>query len=162
MSRFCIVIADGHRARFFSLHPAEFPATQPGPNLKEHESLLAEDTNRDLNADRLRKSAGGPGRNDDSSVRDHQKEMERHFAMRIMDHAGELLQIWDSKVAILVADAHTLGLMRVHKLRLREVQIREKVGDVTHLNPLKLHAWLSDAGLIPARHAPITLSPRGY
>ena len=44
MSEYCVVVADGTRARFFTLEAAQFPEMESGPNLIEKKDLINPET----------------------------------------------------------------------------------------------------------------------
>ena len=163
MSKSCIVVADGSRARFFSLDPASPRAHELGPLLIEQESLISEMQHRhhpgDVveEADHSRAASGGAGRNDDTTRTDHDREIQRKFAAEVIGHAAKWVTEWDAKSVIFVADARMLGELRKHMGRLRNVAIREEICEVSWMPATELYAWLSESGVI-SRRLPVHVS----
>jgi hypothetical protein len=92
MGNYCVVVASGAQARFFILEPAEFPELGIGPNLVERGELInpeKEIARRDLYTDsktgRGRAPHGGPSHGYDDHRSQHEDELERRFARKVLE-----------------------------------------------------------------------------
>jgi protein required for attachment to host cells len=162
MRDYCVVIADGSRARFFRLMPAEIPEMESGPNLVEFADLVNPEhpiQNKELWSDnktgRNRGSSGSPHGYDDHRDQ-HQEEYERRFARNVAETAANCAQTGGIKQFILVAQKRMLGYLRaeITPLSREGVEIRDLAKDLSKLNPLDLHQHLSREGLLPERKTP--------
>jgi protein required for attachment to host cells len=160
MPSYCVVVADGARARFFTLKPAALPAFEGGPDLHEREDLVnpeKEQTSRELFSNlktgRNRAAGGGPAHGYDDHRTQHEDEFERRFARRVASRIRDL-----SPVAhiVLVADPRLLGFLRAELAgkHANGTELRELGKDLSTLSPTEIHARLAAAGLLPERVAP--------
>lgn len=151
---YCVVVADGARARFFALDPA-------GPRAG-HAALLVEDADLINPAhhhavgsaampagEGRRAAAGGPGRNDDASDANWRREQDRRFASLVVDKMGELCQARGVNQVVMVADARMLGLLRQKTDRLAGVALHEHSRELTGLQTVAIHHHLAAVGLLP-------------
>ena len=158
---YCIVVADGSRARLFTLE-AGAPDT-PGPDLVEHEDLANPEhklagrdkysttrTGSNLNPQK------GPAHGYDDHRDKEEREHERRFAHEVASHAVALAQRRHSYQLVIVAEKRMLGLLReTLVLPARSgIELRELAKDLTRLSAIELQAHLAGAGMLPARQAP--------
>ena len=151
---YCIVVADGSRARLFTLE-AGAPDT-PAPDLVEHEDLAGRDkysttrTGSNLNPQK------GPAHGYDDHRDKEEREHERRFAQEVASHAVALAQRRHSHQLLVIAEKRMLGLLRetlVLPAR-SDIELRELAKDLTRLSATELQAHLAGAGMLPARQAP--------
>lgn len=160
---YCIVVADGSRARFFTLEQPEIPELEGGPDLAEHRDLVNPEKEQrkrelfsNLKSGRNQAPAGGPGHGYDDHRGRHTDEIERRFARRLSAEIAGFAR--DRRVGqlVLVADPRMLGFLR-NELRSglpSSVRVAELTRDLSSLTAPRIHARLADAGLLPARAAP--------
>jgi len=161
MSDYCVVVAEGARARFFTLEPVEVPELESGPNLKEWSTLTnpehkahQKDVFTDVRSGRNRGNPGEAHAYDDHRDQ-HDVEMEHRFARTI---AGEIEQFTNqhgkSKV-VLCAEKKMLGFLRgaLNGHTRPEMQIQEVAKDLTRLSARDLHEKLAKDGKLPRRKA---------
>lgn len=165
MSHDCIVVADGARARFFTLQEAEHPEIQSSPNLIEVRDLIQPEKEihdgelwSETRTGRNRGGNGGPSHGYDDHRSQHLEEYERRFARSVAEEAASLARRVDTRHIILVAHKRMLGILRncMDPLVKAGVEVREVAKDLSKLNPLELHEHLAREQLIPRRRTPIS------
>ncbi|MEQ6340755.1 MAG: host attachment protein [Gammaproteobacteria bacterium] len=169
MKAYCVVVADGTRARFFTLEPAALPAGEAGPNLVEHEDLIS--TEKEVSSTEMwtdTKSArggsrpGAPAYGYDDQRDRHEDEFERRFAQRITEEAVRVAQQQKAAHLVLVAETRMLGFLRdaldvpAHV----SFEVHELAKDLTKLTSSELHEHLAGANLLPARQGAPGWVPR--
>ena len=162
MNDYCVVVAAGSRARFFTLSPAEIPEMQSGPNLVERSDLISperatheKDMWSDTKSGRNRSSGGGAHGYDDHRAQ-HEDEFERRFAREVVEQAEKLVSSNGNRRIIMVAQKRMLGFLRnsLEGLRKNGVEIHEVAKDLSKMKPMQLHEALSMQNLLPARQSP--------
>ncbi len=160
---YCVVVADGARARFFWLHPTR--ARSGGNGVLEERVGIVNAAHRhpmassDVpGADPRRAASGGVGRNDDASEANWRRENDRRFATQIVDQLLDCCHEWHTRSVIIVADKRTLGMLRQKTDRLGGLTIRELSRDLSRFDETALYAHLGAAGLLPV--APVQLRER--
>ncbi|HSH83864.1 MAG TPA: host attachment protein [Guyparkeria sp.] len=155
-----IVVADGLRARFFTLQETPFPEMESGPNLTEVCDLVNPDREQDMwsekKSGRNRSRASGAAHGYDDHRSQHETEYVRRFARSIAEEAMRLTNGHGANELVLVAQKRTLGHLR-NELngRIRSgVQIRELAKDLSKMSPLEIHAHLAREKLVPERRNP--------
>ncbi len=152
---YCVVVADGARARFFALDSAAGPRSGHAALLVEHADLVNPSHSHshgsaDMPAGEGRRAAaGGPGRNDDASDASWRREQDRRFAGQVVDKMTELCAAQSANQVVVVADARMLGLLRQKTDRLAGVELHEHTRDLTGFEPVAIHNHLATAGLLP-------------
>lgn len=163
MENYCVVVANGARARFFTLRPAELPAFEGGPDLAEEQDLVNPEKVQpsralfaNLKTGRNRARGGGPAHGYDDHRDQHEDEFERRFARRIATRIGDYVEVDPVRQVVLVADPRLLGFVRSELGSKRDglPQIRELGKDLSALSPNQIHSHLAAAGLVPARIPP--------
>jgi protein required for attachment to host cells len=161
MSHFCVVVADGARARFFSLVPARHPSVESGPKLVEQDALVNEDFRLGRAADGVpvkdrsrRASSSSHARAEDTAEMRRRQDIERKFAGKIVAEAGKRAQAMKAKVVVFAADKKMLGLLRKEETALHGLEVREIGMDLTRFEPGPLHKKLADNKLIPPELPP--------
>ena len=163
MNPYCVVVANGARARFFTLETAEFPGVESGPNLVEHDDIInpqQESLDRELWSDikpgRTRAPNGGPTHGYDDHRSQHLDEFERRFARSIAQESAQLAQTHKAKHIVLVAQKRMLGFLRstLRPLLKAGVRVNELAKDLSKLPPQELHEHLAREQLIPPRRHP--------
>ena len=157
---FCIVVADGSRARLFTLEDGT--STAPGPELVEQEDLANPEhklagrdkysttrTGSNLNPQK------GPAHGYDDHRDKEEREHERRFAHDIASHAVALAQRQQAGHLVVVAEKRMLGLLRDALVLPPKsgIELSELAKDLTQLAPTELQAHLAEAGLVPPRQA---------
>jgi len=163
MSDYCVIVADGARARFFSLDTVEVPELESGPNLVEANDLInpeAETEGRalwsDIKTGRNRSSGGGGAHGYDDHRSQHEAEYLARFARVVAEQAAGLAGRDNIKYLVLVADKAMLGFLR-EALRAagpKQAEIRELPKNLSKHATLDIHEHLGEAGLLPKRRRP--------
>jgi protein required for attachment to host cells len=162
MSDYCVLVADGARARFFTLEPVEVPEMESGPNLIERRDLVnteKEASEQDLMSDvkpgRNRTPGGGAHAYDDHR-RQYADERERRFARRVAKETAELTNLNGIKQVVLVAEKRMLGFLRSELTPTLKsgLQVQEVAKDMSKASPRDLHEYLAKDKLLPRRKGP--------
>ncbi|PWG60991.1 host attachment protein [Spiribacter halobius] len=160
MSEYCVVVAEGARARFFTLERPDLPELEGGPDLMEHLSLAnprhrAHDSKvyADARSGRNR-TPGGQGHAYDEHRDGHDAEMEHRFARDIARQLDGLARSNGTRRVILCAEKRMLGFLRNGLPELPGVEIREVQKDLAKLGPRELQEHLARDGLLPRRRPP--------
>ena len=165
MSDYCVVVADGTRARFFTLEAAQLPGMESGPNLIEKNDLVnseAESSGRELWTDtksgRNTTSASGMAHGYDDHRDRHMDEFLRRFADQVSAEAMRLAQEQKARHLLLISSKRMLGFLRGSLVvpPKTDIRINELAKDLTHLNSIELQSHLDSAGLLPKRKGPTT------
>ncbi len=157
MSDYCVVVADGVRARLFSLDEAAIGAG--GPNLVEIADLI----NPDLAAEALRgdeksghnvasASSGSHGFEDHRDS--HRRESERRFAKQVAAEAATAVKHERAGCLVVVAESRMLSQLRDALNLPVTVLVSEVAKDLTELAPQELHARLAAVDALPGRQIP--------
>jgi len=159
----CVVVADGTRARFLALEPAATPEMESSPTLSEVKDLINpdfaasdEDVLRDINAGVERAGGGGPTHVTDDHREDRRDENERRFAKKVAAEASSLVRQRQASRLVVAAQKRMLGFLSPELVRTLKdsVELHEIAKDVTKLNNLELHQYLAEKQLLPARRPP--------
>ncbi len=163
MGDYCIVVASGLHARCFTLEPVELPELESGPKLVERGQLFnreKEMARRDLYTDsktgRGRAPQGGPAHGYDDHRSQHEDELERRFARRVLEKTNCVAEANNSRCVVLVAPARMLGLLRRHLdiFRKHGVEVHGLAKDMTKCSPKQIHDNLAREQLLPACKRP--------
>ena len=167
----CIIVADGARARFFTLESSEDPAADGGPRLLEHRDLVnpeADVPQRGLFSDRSGRGHSSPGtaaHGLDDHRDQHMSELGRRFASRLVAETERFVQVQDARRLIIVAGPKLLGSLRseMQKVRLARVEISEVGEYMAHSPTPEIHEALAARGLVRAPSVPAgsVYQPRG-
>jgi protein required for attachment to host cells len=165
MGDYCIVVASGLHARCFTLEPVELPELESGPKLVERGELFNPDkemARRDLYTDsktgRGRAPHGGPSHGYDDHRSQHEDELERRFARRVLEKTRRVAEANKARCVVLVAPARMLGLLRQHLviIRKRGMEVHGLAKDMTKFSPKQIHDYLAREQLLPACKRPRT------
>jgi protein required for attachment to host cells len=152
-----VVVADGGRARFFSVEPAAGELV-----LIEQEELAnliqcrGEDPEGRIRSGASSDWQGGPVH--PTSARRAQQEigLDRRFAQQIESRVSERASDWTTGLILLVAEPRLLGLLRdaLRSSLKPDVELKELAKDYAHLTPAELRHQLVASGIIPGREIP--------
>jgi len=154
---YCIMVADGTRARLFTLDAGI--TSPPGPDLVEHEGLANPEhklAGREKYSTTRTGGSVNPQNGQAHGYDDHrdkeEREHERRFAHDIAGHA----QRQQARQLVVVAEKRMLGHLREALVLPTKsgIELRELAKDLTRLATTELQAHLAEAGLVPARQAP--------
>lgn len=156
-----VVVANGSRARFFSLRPAETPEYESSPCMVEHETLVNPEqaaAGRELWSDSKSGSnrgggGGGVHRYDDHREQ-HRVEYERRFVQSVAGEAANLARNQGAERLVVTADNRMLGMLRNELHRSNGFEIKEVAKDYSKFSPHELHEQLASMNLIPPRRKP--------
>ncbi|MCP1673093.1 protein required for attachment to host cells [Natronocella acetinitrilica] len=157
MSQYCVVVAEGSRARFFTVEPAELPELESGPNLVERKSLTNpehqahdDEVFAETRAGRNR-SNGGAAHGYDDHRAGHDAEMERRFARDIARELDEIARGNGTQRIVLCAEKRMLGYLRppLQNTIASNIQLTEIAKDLAKLTPGQIQKKLAQEGHIP-------------
>lgn len=161
MSKYCVVVADAARARFFCLEESEFPELESSPRLVEKYDLAnpeRELRGRDVFSDgkTRNRSANGAAHDYDDHRDRAQEEGLKRFARLVEDKAVELAHGEQAGTVLLVAHSRILGVLRAGWDALPKSGLKlEEVGkDLTKLSVDDLHDHLAKEKRLPKRQRP--------
>ncbi len=160
MNQYCVVVANGHKARFFTLEDPDQPEFESGPNLIKHKDLSSE-TLQQQHQDQWSESKSGGNRGHggqshgyDDHRAQHDDDVERRFANSIADECKRISHNKRTNV-VLVSQKRMLGHLRnAIDARVHGVHTDELAKDLIKLNPTDLHKYLARVKLIPERRNP--------
>ncbi len=163
MSDYCVVIASGGRARFFTLETADFPELESGPRLIDRGGLTnpgKETPERELFADSKtgggRAPQGGPAHGYDDHREKHEDEMDRRFARSVFERIRRLATGCGARCVVVAAPSRMLGLLRqdLETLVKQGVALHTVAKDMTKFAPELVHQHLAKEGLLPGCRRP--------
>lgn len=161
MSEYCVVVADGARARLFSL--AEAGVGEGGPDLVEISDLAnsemeaaGKEIYSNVKSGRNVSSGGGGIHGYDDHRDRHMDESERRFAKQIAAAAADAVMRQRPGCLVVAADPHMMGHLReAMSSSVGGIEVKEVVKDLTKLGVSELQAHLAADHALPARQAPI-------
>src|SRR5438309_1497271 len=160
-SKWCVLVADGTRARFLVLESAQSSGPESRPHLVEKKNLINPNLDipgRDLWSDpktgRGRAGGGGPAHGYDDHRDQHKDEFERRFARQIAEETASFVHERRDEQLVVAAQKRMLGFLRPELKRClkEQVRVRELAKDVSKLNPTELYKHLTKRNLLP-RHS---------
>ena len=159
MKKYCVVVADGARARIFSLQIRETPDGTGRPFLQAERDLVnpgrrARDAEIFTNSrpGSRRGAPGGPGHSVDDHRNEHTAELERRFAVDIVEEVERVASNGSCTELVLAAAPRMLGALRSPAGRLnRSFAVKELSRDLTKLTPTDVHDHLAAKELLPGR-----------
>ncbi len=163
MSKYCVVVADGARARLFSLDEAGVGIGEGGPDLVELSDLAnseveaaGQEIYSNVKSGRNVGSAGGGAHGYDDHRDQHIEESERRFAKQIAAAATDAVVRQKPGCLVVSADPHMMGHLReAMNSSVGGIQVKEVVKDLTKLAPQELHEYLAGDHMLPARQTPV-------
>jgi len=163
MANYCVVIASGAHARFFTLKTLAAPVLESEPKLIERGELFnpeKEIPGRELYADpksgRSRAPHGGPSHGYDDHRSQHEDECDRRFASEVLKKAKGLARAEKARHVVLIAPARMLGCLRqdLDIILKQGMKVHELAKDISKLTSAEIHDHLAKEGLLPARKSP--------
>lgn len=159
MSNFCVVVAEGARARFFTLEYPEIPEMQSGPDLVEQQTLV--NPEHRAHQDRIfadtrggrNRTSGGEAHGYDEHRDQYDADQEAHFAQDVAGHLERMARDQRARRLVLCAEKRMLGFLRtaLNGHVPDGVDLREVPKDLAKLKPRELHGHLAADGHLPRR-----------
>ncbi len=157
MIDYCVVVADGAKARLFSLQGADIG--EGGPNLVEISGLANPETEAagkeiysDNKSGRNTSSGGGGAHGYDDHRNQHIDEIERRFAKTVVTAAAQAVQRNKSGCLVVAAEPRMMGHLRdAMGATMAGLKVKEVVKDLTKLSVHELHERLAADKVLPAR-----------
>jgi protein required for attachment to host cells len=158
MNPVLVVVADGAKARFFSLGVRERADGELSPYLLEDETLVnPEQTQQgqqlwsgpESQAGHYQEGKGRAHSYDDRR-RDHEVEFERRFAQAIAEQILGQIQTHQLQSLLLIAEPRILGLLREVLIPTlpKTLKLSELDKNLCHLTPQELHEYLAERDLL--------------
>jgi len=160
MANYCVVVASGAHARFFTLKTVAIPELESGAKLIERGELSnpeKEIPGRDLYADpksgRSRAPHGGPSHGYNDHRSQHEDECDRRFAYQVLKKANGVAQAEKARHVVLIAPARMLGCLRqdLDIILKQHIEVHELAKDISKLSSSQIHDYLAKERLLPAR-----------
>ena len=159
--KYCVVVANGSRARFFSLQDSEIPEIESGPNLVESGEVtdpLLKRKAHDLWSERSgknRSSSGGQSHGYDDHRDQHSAEMERRFVHSVAERSARFAKREKATTVLIVGSSRQVPMLTdsLGSLLLGQAKIEGYSKDLAKLSPSALHDHLAKEGLLPKRRA---------
>lgn len=160
MNQYCVVVANGNKARFFTLENPDMPEVESGPNLVKHKDINRqelESLNNELwseNKSGGNRGHGGQSHGYDDHRTQHEDDVERRFANTIADECKRISHNKRTNV-VLVSQKRMLGHLRsALDTRLHGVNTDELAKDLIKLSPQALQTHLAREKLVPECRTP--------
>ena len=147
--KFCVVVANGSRARFFSLTRPEFPELNARPRLFEPE---LQERAQDLWTERtgMNRGAGSGSHSYDDHRAQHQAEFERRFAKQIAERAVKLIRSSGANSVVVCGVQRQLPLLtNMLGSKVNGIHIQQLAKDLLKLDPHSLYDHLHKEGMLP-------------
>ncbi|HSI21422.1 MAG TPA: host attachment protein [Methylophilaceae bacterium] len=161
MLNIIVVVANGSRARFFSLQNAETPEYESSPRMVEHETLVnpeqaaaGKDLWTDTRSGSNRGGGGGGVHRYDDHREQHRVEYERRFVQSVAGETAALARTAGAVRVVVTADNRMLGMLRGELHRNNGFELKEVAKDYSKFSVHELHEQLASMNLIPARRKP--------
>ncbi len=157
--KFCVVVANGSRARFFYLKRPEFTELNARPRLVERGEISEpelQERAQDLWTERtgMNRGAGSGSHSYDDHRNQHQAEFEKRFAKQIADHAIKLIRSSGSNSIVICGVQRQLPLLKnMLESKLNGVHIQQLAKDLLKLDTHTLYDHLHKEGLLPPQNA---------
>jgi protein required for attachment to host cells len=156
-----VVVANGSRARFFSVRPAETPEFESSPQMVECGTLVNPEhtaAGKDLWTDTKSGSNRGGTRfglhGYDDHRDEHRAEFERRFAQSVAGETANLVRSEGATRVVITADNRILGMLRNELHHGNGFDIKEVARDYSKFSPNELHEQLASLALVPPRRRP--------
>lgn len=158
MSPVLVVVADGAKARFFTLEVKDLAGGKPGPYLLENETLVnpeQQQTGQQLwsgaesQAGHFQAGKSQPHSYDDRR-RNHEVEFERRFAQLITEQIQSQISTHHLQRLFLIAEPRILGLLRetlVPGLP-KTLELNELDKNLCRLQPQELYEYLASRRIL--------------
>ena len=161
--KFCVVVANATRARFFSLKDSEIPQVEAGPSLIEHGEVTDPQLTQkahDLWSERSgrnRSSSGGRSHGYDDHRDQHTAEMERRFVQSVAERGARFAKKEQATTVLVVGNNRQLPVLSetLGGLLRGQVKVEGYPKDLAKLAAPALHDHLAKEGLLPKRRAGI-------
>ncbi len=145
--QYCVVVANGNQAKFFTLENAEYPDYQSSPNLIETQLINHPDYHPNWNSNDSAENS--------ENISSDNSEHDRRFAANIASEASKFAREHKISDVVLVSQNKMLGHLRqAVQTKLKGVSTQELAKDLSKLSPHELHNYLAREKLIPKRNKP--------
>lgn len=155
-----VVVADSGRSRVYALEPKVAEGATKIPPLREVAALVnpaRRSRDNEVFSDSrpgLRQGAGGgTAHGVDDRRNSHKDELDRRFAVDIVDKVLEVSRGLGAHTIVLAASPNMLGFLRSRTGKWSEAghEVEELARDLTQLTPAQLHDRLAQEQLVPPR-----------
>jgi len=146
--QYCVVVANGNQAKFFTLENADFPDYQTSPNLVETQLINHPQYQPEWQSGETTVKINHDNR---ALTLEH----DRRFASNIAQAASKITRRHKHCDLVLVSQSKMLGHLRhaIHN-KLKGVNTQEVAKDLSNLSNQELHNYLAREKLIPKRNKP--------
>ena len=159
MNSYLIVLVNRFRARFFTLEPVEFPEMESSPRLTPLTELHNQEVRggqeifSDSKTGRGTAPQGGSVHGYDDKRDRHLDELRRRFGNEVIDRTHKFASIRRLRIIILAVSARMRRFLypELDTLSRQGYQIHKLSKNMINFSPQKIHAYLSENGLIPGQ-----------
>ncbi len=161
--KYCVVVTNRSKARFFSLEPSEIPELESGPNLVEHaqvEDPELHEKGHNLWSERSgknRSSTSGASHGYDDHRAQHEAEFERRFVQSVAERGARLAKRIGATEVLVVGNQRQVPALSGTLVNLLSgcARVEAYSKDLAKLAPHALHDHLSKEGLLPKRRGTV-------
>jgi protein required for attachment to host cells len=153
--KFCVVVANGSRARFFYLKRPELTDLNARPRLLERGEIFEpelQERGQDLWTERtgMNRGAGSGSHSYDDHRNQHQAEFEKRFTKQIADHAVKLIRSSAAHSVVVCGAQRQLPLLKnILESKVNGVHIQQLAKDLLKLDAHALYEYLHKEGMLP-------------
>lgn len=159
----CVVVANGCRARIFTLDPAEQPEFESGPRLTERNEIVDDDLHgpdQKLWTGKAGANRGGSARSHgyDDHRQQHLQELEKRFLTSVSEETATVARrVHATDVVVVGSQRHVGELSELLSTQLGSaVKITAMAKDLAKLTPRAIHDHLAREGVLPAQRPATT------
>lgn len=155
MNQYCIVVANGSQARFFTLEDTVYPEIESGPNLVETNTITHPDYEsgnhytpfHGQEAENLLPRQNGSDH--------HASQHNKQYLKTIAIEADKINRSQPFSELVLVSQKRLIGdLKNAVTNKLKGIHTSELAKDLSKLGPRELHNYLAREKLLPSRRNP--------
>ena len=158
MAKFAVAVINGTQARFFTLDSNALSEYESSPKLIEQGGLSS--PTKELHGQELwantktgrNRGTNGQAHSYDDHRQNHEIEFEKRFANKISSAMLNIIETYQARHLILVAEPQILGVMReaMNSSLFKNLNIKEVAKDICHLKSHQIHDYLAKKELLPA------------
>ena len=155
MNQYCVVVANGSQAKFFTLENSEFPELESSPTLVEATTITHPDYTA-IRKDRPLHGQEASSARPVTAVSDnHIQERNKKFLKTIAKEADKMNKDFNFSEMVLVSQKRLISDLRLAVTdKVKGVHTQELAKDLSKLGPRELHNYLAKEKLLPIRRNP--------
>ena len=155
MNQYCVVVANGSQAKFFTLENSEFPELESSPTLVEATTITHPDY---ISIQKYRPFHGQEGLSAGPTTvvsENHIQDRNKKFLKTIAKEADKMNKDFNFSEMVLVSQKRLINDLRLAVTdKVKGVHTQELAKDLSKLGPRELHNYLAKEKLLPIRRNP--------